>query len=64
MDFVRTFAQVGDAGVALAGGRGIVARDYGIPAVLGTGAATERIHTGDRVHVGGDAGTVHLAGSG
>jgi phosphohistidine swiveling domain-containing protein len=38
----------------------IVAREYGIPAVLGTGVATERIASGQRVTVDGDAGTVAL----
>jgi phosphohistidine swiveling domain-containing protein len=38
----------------------IVAREYGIPAVLGTGSATGRIRTGQRVRVDGDAGTVTL----
>jgi phosphohistidine swiveling domain-containing protein len=38
----------------------IVAREYGIPAVLGTGSATARIRTGQRVRVDGDAGTVTL----
>ncbi|MFC4944353.1 PEP/pyruvate-binding domain-containing protein [Pseudonocardia sp. GCM10023141] len=38
----------------------IVAREYGIPAVLGTGTATRRITDGARVHVDGDAGTVTL----
>ncbi len=36
----------------------IVAREYGIPAVLGTGVATQRIASGQRVTVDGDAGTV------
>jgi pyruvate,water dikinase len=36
----------------------IVAREYHIPAVLGTGAATERLHSGQRVTVDGDTGTV------
>ncbi|MER6005256.1 PEP-utilizing enzyme [Nonomuraea angiospora] len=35
-----------------------VAREYGIPAVLGTGAATGRLADGRRVVVDGDAGTV------
>ena len=39
----------------------IVAREYGIPAVLGTGSATSRIRTGDLVTVDGDAGRVELA---
>lgn len=40
----------------------IVAREYCIPAVLGTGVATERLHTGQNVTVDGDAGTVTLSG--
>lgn len=39
----------------------IVAREYGIPAVLGTGSATARIHDGDVVTVDGDTGRVLLA---
>jgi rifampicin phosphotransferase len=38
----------------------IVAREYGIPAVLGTGVATRRITDGARVLVNGDVGTVTL----
>jgi pyruvate,water dikinase len=38
----------------------IVAREYGVPAVLGTGVATQRIHSGQRITVDGDAGTVTL----
>ena len=29
----------------------IVAREYGIPAVLGTGVATQRLTSGQRIHV-------------
>jgi pyruvate,water dikinase len=36
----------------------IVAREYGIPGVVGTREATERIADGDRVRVDGDAGEV------
>src|SRR2546430_7175411 len=39
----------------------IVAREYRIPAVLGTGVATERLHNGQKVTVDGDAGTVTLS---
>ena len=39
----------------------IVAREYHIPAVLGTGVATERLSSGQRVAVDGDAGTVTLS---
>jgi pyruvate,water dikinase len=38
----------------------IVAREYGIPAVLGTNVATRRITDGARIRVDGDAGTVTL----
>jgi pyruvate,water dikinase len=38
----------------------IVAREYHIPAVLGTGVATERLSSGQRIIVDGDAGTVTL----
>jgi pyruvate,water dikinase len=37
-----------------------VAREYGIPAVLGTSVATRRIRDGQRIRVDGDAGTVTL----
>jgi rifampicin phosphotransferase len=38
----------------------IVAREYGIPAVLGTAVATRRIRSGQMIRVDGDAGTVRL----
>ena len=38
----------------------IVAREYHIPAVLGTGVATERIHSGQRITVDGDGGVVTI----
>jgi pyruvate,water dikinase len=40
----------------------IVAREYGLPAVLGTGTGTKAIKTGDRVRVDGDAGLVTILG--
>jgi pyruvate,water dikinase len=39
----------------------IVAREYQIPAVLGTGLATERIRSGQRITVDGDLGLVIIA---
>lgn len=42
----------------------IVAREYHIPAVLVTGVATERLHSGQRVTVDGDAGTVTISSTG
>jgi pyruvate,water dikinase len=38
----------------------VIAREYGIPAVVGTGNATTRIHDGQLIEVDGDAGTVRL----
>jgi pyruvate,water dikinase len=38
----------------------IVAREYGIPAVLGTGIATKRIQTGQTIAVDGSLGIVSL----
>jgi pyruvate, water dikinase len=38
----------------------IVCREYGIPAVVGTGFATSRLQTGQRVRVDGDTGVVTL----
>ena len=40
----------------------IVAREYGIPGVVGTREATERIADGARVRVDGDAGEVTVIG--
>jgi pyruvate,water dikinase len=39
----------------------IVAREYGIPAVLGTGSATRSLRTGEVVTIDGTAGTVRRA---
>jgi pyruvate,water dikinase len=38
----------------------VVAREYGIPAVVGVAGATERISTGQLVTVDGSAGAVSL----
>jgi len=38
----------------------IVAREYGLPAVIGTGTATKRIRSGDLVRVDADAGIVTI----
>jgi pyruvate,water dikinase len=38
----------------------IVAREYGLPAVVGTGTGTKAIKTGDRLHVDADAGVVTI----
>jgi pyruvate,water dikinase len=39
-----------------------VAREFGLPAVLGTENATRRLRDGDLVRVDGDRGVVWLAG--
>jgi phosphoenolpyruvate synthase/pyruvate phosphate dikinase len=41
-------------------GRSIVAREYGIPAVLGTGVATRKIPDGARIRLDGDRGRGRL----
>jgi pyruvate,water dikinase len=38
----------------------IVAREYGIPAVVGVPNATQLIHTGQTISVDGSAGTVTI----
>jgi rifampicin phosphotransferase len=57
--FARASAVVTDVGGPLSHGS-IVAREYGIPAVLGTGAATKRIRNGQVITVDGSAGVVIL----
>lgn len=57
--FSQALALVTDIGGILAHGS-IVAREYGIPAVMGTGNITQRIITGQRITVDGGAGTVTI----
>jgi pyruvate,water dikinase len=57
--FARAAAIVTDVGGPLSHGS-IVAREYGIPAVLGTGVATQRIRTGQVITVDGSAGVISL----
>jgi pyruvate,water dikinase len=38
----------------------IVCREYGLPAVVGTGHAVSTLTTGQRIRVDGDAGVVTL----
>lgn len=61
--FVRAGAVVTDIGGPLSHSS-IVAREYGIPAVLGTGVATRRIVSGQQITVDGDAGKVYLTDPG
>jgi phosphohistidine swiveling domain-containing protein len=57
--FAMASAVVTDVGGPLSHSS-IVAREYGIPAVLGTAVATRRIKSGQNVRVDGDAGTITL----
>ncbi|MDD7964078.1 PEP-utilizing enzyme [Actinomycetospora lemnae] len=55
--FGKIAAAVSDIGGTMSHAA-IVAREYGMPAVVGTGQATATIRTGDRVRVDGDRGVV------
>ncbi len=55
--FLNAAGLVVDVGGLLSHGS-IVAREYGIPAVVGVGDATRRIRTGDRIEVDGSGGVV------
>jgi rifampicin phosphotransferase len=57
--FARIAGLVTDLGGPLAHGS-IVAREYGIPAVMGVGNATQSIRDGDIITVDGAAGKVLL----
>jgi pyruvate,water dikinase len=57
--FPRAAAVVTDVGAPLSHAA-IVARELGIPAVVGCGNATMRLRTGDLVRVDGTAGTVEV----
>jgi rifampicin phosphotransferase len=57
--FARAAAVVTDSG-SLAAHASLVAREYGIPAVVATGDATVRLHPGQLVTVDGSAGTITL----
>jgi len=58
--FLTAGGLVMEMGGAMSHGA-IVAREYGIPAVVGVVGAVERIHTGQRITVDGGAGTVMFA---
>ena len=57
--FTRIGGLITDAGGALSH-PAVVSREFGIPAVVGTGTATSRIKTGQRVRVNGAAGVVEI----
>jgi phosphohistidine swiveling domain-containing protein len=55
--FAKIAAAVLDVGGVMCHAA-IVAREYSLPAVVGTGTGTKQIRTGDRIRVDADAGTV------
>ena len=57
--FPKIAAAVSDIG-GMMSHAAIVAREYGLPAVVGTGNATSTINTGDRVRVDGNTGMVTI----
>ena len=57
--FTKIGGLVTDAG-GVAAHPAVVSREFGIPAVVGTSTATERIATGDRVRVNGSTGVVEI----
>jgi pyruvate,water dikinase len=59
--FTKIAGLVTEAGGAVSH-PAVVAREFGIPAVVGTGNAGERIRTGDRIRVNGATGVVDILG--
>src|SRR5439155_6749500 len=57
--FTKIAGLVTDAG-GVASHPAVVAREFAIPAVVGTSIATERIKTGDRVRVNGTSGVAEI----
>ena len=57
--FDKISAAVSDIGGSMSHAA-IVAREYGLPAVVGTGQATSRIHDGQRIRVDGSRGIVTI----
>ena len=57
--FAHAVGLVTDVGSILAHGS-IVAREYGIPAVLGVGNGTKRIKHGQMITIDGDSGTLRI----
>ena len=57
--FSKIAAAVSDIGGVMSHAA-IVSREYGLPAVVGTGTGTRAIETGDRIRVDGGAGTITI----
>jgi phosphohistidine swiveling domain-containing protein len=61
--WVVAFTKIGGL-ITEAGGTtshpAVVAREFGIPAVVGASNASERVQTGDRVRLNGSSGLVEI----
>ncbi|MGH8949523.1 MAG: PEP-utilizing enzyme, partial [Acidimicrobiia bacterium] len=57
--FTRISGLVSDAGGA-ASHPAVLSREFGIPAVIGTSVATQKIKTGDLIRVNGSTGVVEI----
>ena len=57
--FTKIVGLVTDAG-GVTSHPAVVSHEFGIPAVVGTSNATERIKTGDRIRVNGSTGVVEV----
>jgi len=60
--FTKIIGLVTDAGGTVSH-PAVVAREFGIPAVVGTSTATQQIKTGDRIRVNGSTGVVEILSS-
>ena len=61
--FTKMKGLVTDAG-GLTSHPAVLAREFGIPAVIGTSTATRKIKTGDRIRVNGTSGVVEILRAG
>jgi len=59
--FVKIRACVTDVGGVMSHAA-IVCREYGVPAIVGTGSATKIVHTGQMIRVNGSTGEVNILG--
>ena len=57
--FTKIAGLVTDTG-GLTSHPAVLSREFGIPAVIGTSVATQRIATGDRIRIDGTAGQVEI----
>ena len=57
--FINAAGLIMEVGGRLTHGS-VVAREYGIPAVVGVRGATQRLHTGQRVCVDGNHGVIEV----